>query len=71
MSDLLHLLSVCKGLRVLNLSDTGLNIDKLWSSLIYGGLQLEVLKWVYFCYFVNSSHLAARLCESWNQKIIG
>lgn len=44
VSDLLQLLSLCISLRVLNLSGTGINIDKLWGSLIYGGLQLEILK---------------------------
>ncbi|CAG9529719.1 unnamed protein product [Cercopithifilaria johnstoni] len=44
VSDLLQLLSLCISLRVLNLSGTGINIDKLWTSLIYGGLQLEILK---------------------------
>uniref|UniRef100_A0A915PT12 CARMIL pleckstrin homology domain-containing protein n=1 Tax=Setaria digitata TaxID=48799 RepID=A0A915PT12_9BILA len=44
VSDLLQLLSLCISLRVLNLSGTGINIDKLWASLIYGGLQLEILK---------------------------
>ncbi|MCP9260280.1 Leucine-rich repeat-containing protein 16A [Dirofilaria immitis] len=44
VSDLLQLLSLCTSLRVLNLSGTGINIDKLWASLIYGGLQLEILK---------------------------
>ncbi|VDK72331.1 unnamed protein product [Onchocerca ochengi] len=44
ISDLLQLLSLCTSLRVLNLSWTGINIDKLWASLIYGGLQLEILK---------------------------
>ncbi|EFO22296.2 leucine Rich Repeat family protein [Loa loa] len=44
ISDLLQLLSLCISLRVLNLSGTGINIDKLWASLIYGGLQLEILK---------------------------
>lgn len=46
VSDLLQLLSLCISLRVLNLSGTGINIDKLWASLIYGGLQLEILKFV-------------------------
>ncbi|VDN05498.1 unnamed protein product [Thelazia callipaeda] len=44
ISDLLQLLSLCTNLRVLNLSGTSLNIDRLWASLIYGGLQLEILK---------------------------
>ncbi|VDN18460.1 unnamed protein product [Gongylonema pulchrum] len=44
VSDLLQLLSLCTSLRSLNLSDTGFNIDKLWASLIYGGLQLEIIK---------------------------
>lgn len=58
VNDLLQLLSLCISLRVLNLSGTGFNIDKLWASLIYGGLQLEVLKFVSFfitlCYYSAS-----------------
>lgn len=52
VSDLLQLLSLCISLRVLNLSGTGINIDKLWASLIYGGLQLEILKFVSLFYAI-------------------
>ncbi|VDK48015.1 unnamed protein product [Anisakis simplex] len=43
MNDLQQLLSICTSLRSINLSDTGFNLDKLWPSLKFGGLQLETL----------------------------
>ncbi|MFH4973889.1 hypothetical protein AB6A40_000598 [Gnathostoma spinigerum] len=42
-SELLQLLSLSTMLCHLDLSDTGLNIDKLWPSLKFGGLQIEEL----------------------------
>ncbi|VDD93574.1 unnamed protein product [Enterobius vermicularis] len=44
VNDFLQFLSLCESLRSLNLSDTGFNIDKLWGTLRFGGLQLETLK---------------------------
>ncbi|VDM49547.1 unnamed protein product [Toxocara canis] len=44
LNDLQQLISICTSLRSINLSDTGFNIDKLWPSLKFGGLQLETLK---------------------------
>uniref|UniRef100_F1KRJ3 Leucine-rich repeat-containing protein 16A n=1 Tax=Ascaris suum TaxID=6253 RepID=F1KRJ3_ASCSU len=44
LNELQQLISICTSLRSINFSDTGFNIDKLWPSLKFGGLQLETLK---------------------------
>ncbi|CAD5206165.1 unnamed protein product [Bursaphelenchus okinawaensis] len=42
-TELINFVSVCGSLRSLDLSGTGILIDKLWSALKLGGLQLEQL----------------------------
>ncbi|CAJ0574274.1 unnamed protein product, partial [Mesorhabditis spiculigera] len=42
-SSLVNLVSLCNSLRVLDVSDTQLSLDKLWPALKYGGLQVERL----------------------------
>uniref|UniRef100_A0A914RVW6 Uncharacterized protein n=1 Tax=Parascaris equorum TaxID=6256 RepID=A0A914RVW6_PAREQ len=46
LHELQQLISICTSLRSINFSDTGFNIDKLWPSLKFGGLQLETLNGV-------------------------
>ncbi|CAB3407376.1 unnamed protein product [Caenorhabditis bovis] len=43
ISSIVNLLSICTSLRVLDLSDTGIALDKLWNPLKYGGMQIEKL----------------------------
>lgn len=43
ISSIINLVSICTSLRVLDLSDTGIHLDKLWNSLKFGGLQIEKL----------------------------
>ncbi|VDL66294.1 unnamed protein product [Nippostrongylus brasiliensis] len=43
VSSLVNVLSLCTTLRVLDLSDTGFPLDKIWAALKYGGLQIEKL----------------------------
>ncbi|VDO84435.1 unnamed protein product [Heligmosomoides polygyrus] len=43
VSSLVNVVSLCTSLRVLDLSDTGFPLDKLWAALKYGGLQIEKL----------------------------
>ncbi|EFP10191.1 CRE-CRML-1 protein [Caenorhabditis remanei] len=43
ISGIINLVSICTSLRVLDLSDTGIHLDKLWNSLKFGGLQIEKL----------------------------
>ncbi|CAO4361380.1 unnamed protein product [Caenorhabditis nigoni] len=43
ISAIINLVSICTSLRVLDLSDTGIHLDKLWNSLKFGGLQIEKL----------------------------
>lgn len=43
ISSIINLVSICTSLRVLDLSDTGIHLDKLWSPLKFGGLQIEKL----------------------------
>ncbi|CAD5208828.1 unnamed protein product [Bursaphelenchus xylophilus] len=42
-TELINFVSVCGSLRALDLSGTGVLVDKLWSALKLGGLQLEQL----------------------------
>lgn len=42
-TELVNFISVCGSLRSLDLSGTGVVIDKLWSALKLGGIQLETL----------------------------
>ncbi|KAI6234521.1 Carm-PH domain-containing protein [Aphelenchoides fujianensis] len=42
-NELVNFVSVCGSLRCLDLSGTGLLLDRLWSALKFGGLQLEQL----------------------------
>lgn len=44
VNELINFVSLCNSLRELDLSHTGLNIDKLWPALKLGGLQLESLR---------------------------
>ncbi|PAV68198.1 hypothetical protein WR25_19346 isoform H [Diploscapter pachys] len=43
VSSLVNLVSLCQSLRVLDLTDTSFPLDKLWSALKFGGLQIEKL----------------------------
>lgn len=43
VNELINFVSLCNSLRELDLSNTGLITDKLWSALKLGGLQLERL----------------------------
>lgn len=43
ISSLTNLISLCTSLRILDLSDSGLLLDKLWPALKYGALQIEHL----------------------------
>uniref|UniRef100_A0A8R1DP24 Carm_PH domain-containing protein n=1 Tax=Caenorhabditis japonica TaxID=281687 RepID=A0A8R1DP24_CAEJA len=43
VSAIVNLVSICSSLRVLDLSDTGIHLDKLWNALKFGGLQIEKL----------------------------
>ncbi|WKX92118.1 hypothetical protein Q1695_010278 [Nippostrongylus brasiliensis] len=43
VSSLVNVLSLCTTLRVLDLTDTGFPLDKIWAALKYGGLQIEKL----------------------------
>ncbi|CAI2311134.1 unnamed protein product [Caenorhabditis sp. 36 PRJEB53466] len=43
ISAIINLVSISTSLRVLDLSDTGIQLDKLWNALKYGGLQIEKL----------------------------
>ncbi|EGT50212.1 CBN-CRML-1 protein [Caenorhabditis brenneri] len=43
ISSIINLVSICTSLRVLDLSDTGIHLDKLWNALKFGGLQIEKL----------------------------
>uniref|UniRef100_A0A1I7U4H1 Carm_PH domain-containing protein n=1 Tax=Caenorhabditis tropicalis TaxID=1561998 RepID=A0A1I7U4H1_9PELO len=43
ISSIINLVSICTSLRVLDLSDTGCHLDKLWNALKFGGLQIEKL----------------------------
>lgn len=40
---MVNFVSLCTSLRVLDLSNTGVHVDRLWSALKLGGLQLEEL----------------------------
>lgn len=40
---MVNFVSLCTSLRVLDLSNTGVHVDRLWSALKFGGLQLEEL----------------------------
>ncbi|KAI6179615.1 Carm-PH domain-containing protein [Aphelenchoides besseyi] len=42
-NELVNFVSVCGSLRCLDLSGTGMHIDRLWTALKFGGLQLEQL----------------------------
>uniref|UniRef100_A0A1I7YRM4 Carm_PH domain-containing protein n=1 Tax=Steinernema glaseri TaxID=37863 RepID=A0A1I7YRM4_9BILA len=42
--ELISLLSLCTTLRTVDLSNTGFTIDRLWSALKFGGLQLRELR---------------------------
>lgn len=42
-NELVNFVSVCGSLRCLDLSGTGILVDRLWSALKFGGLQLEQL----------------------------
>lgn len=42
-AELINFVSVCGSLRCLDLSGTGIVVDRLWSALKFGGLQLEQL----------------------------
>jgi hypothetical protein len=42
-NELVNFVSVCGSLRCLDLSGTGLLVDRLWSALKFGGLQIEQL----------------------------
>ncbi|KAI6170504.1 Carm-PH domain-containing protein [Aphelenchoides bicaudatus] len=42
-NELINFVSVCGSLRCLDLSGTGIIVDRLWSALKFGGLQLEQL----------------------------
>uniref|UniRef100_A0A7E4ZZG2 Carm_PH domain-containing protein n=1 Tax=Panagrellus redivivus TaxID=6233 RepID=A0A7E4ZZG2_PANRE len=44
VSELVNFVSLCTSLRVLDLSNTGILVDRLWTNLKLGGLQLEVLR---------------------------
>ncbi|XGW24929.1 hypothetical protein V3C99_006403 [Haemonchus contortus] len=43
VSSLVNVVSLCTTLRVLDLTDTGFPLDKIWAALKYGGLQIEKL----------------------------
>ncbi|CAI5440048.1 unnamed protein product [Caenorhabditis angaria] len=43
ISSIINLLSICTSLRILDLSETGIQLDKIWNSLKYGGIQIEKL----------------------------
>ncbi|KAJ1374635.1 LRR [Parelaphostrongylus tenuis] len=43
VSSLVNVVSLCTSLRVLDLTDTGFPLDKIWAALKYGGLQIEKL----------------------------
>lgn len=43
ISGIINLVSISTSLRVLDFSDTGIHLDKLWNSLKFGGLQIEKL----------------------------
>ncbi|CAD6184749.1 unnamed protein product [Caenorhabditis auriculariae] len=43
VSSLINLISLCTSLRVLDLTDTGFPLEKIWPALKYGGLQIEKL----------------------------
>ncbi|VDM57931.1 unnamed protein product [Angiostrongylus costaricensis] len=43
VSSLVNVVSLCTSLRVLELTDTGFPLDKIWAALKYGGLQIEKL----------------------------
>jgi Ran GTPase-activating protein (RanGAP) involved in mRNA processing and transport len=43
-NDITNLLSHCAELEELDLAGTGWTLDKIWSSLKYGGLRLKVLR---------------------------
>ncbi|KJH42166.1 leucine Rich repeat-containing domain protein [Dictyocaulus viviparus] len=43
VSSPVNVISLCTSLRVLELTDTGFPLDKIWAALKYGGLQIEKL----------------------------
>ncbi|VDM65148.1 unnamed protein product [Strongylus vulgaris] len=43
VSSLVNVVSLCTTLRVLDLTDSGFPLDKIWAALKYGGLQIEKL----------------------------
>lgn len=43
VASLINLISLCTSLRVLDLTDTGFPLEKVWAAMKYGGLQIEKL----------------------------